>query len=122
MNFESCCGSAFSSAVKPAVDSNDLHDAIEHALGHLGAERLDQQLLRVLDAAARRRTPPPPHVVELVEHVLAGLRRATLPSDRDLAGDLLDLVLAEVLEHLGRGLLAEQQRERWRPCGRRSSR
>ena len=43
MNFDSCCGSARSSEVKPAVDRNLVVDAIENAPRRIGALGLVEQ-------------------------------------------------------------------------------
>ena len=40
MNFDSCCGLAFSSDAKPAVDAERLDDPVDDPAGHVGPERL----------------------------------------------------------------------------------
>jgi hypothetical protein len=87
-----------------------LHEPIEQPFGHLWTERLHEQLLRVVHAASRHVLRRDPHVVELFENLFAG-RRAHAAEHRHFPGDLLDLVLLQVLEHLGRGVLSEQERE-----------
>ena len=115
MNFDNCCGSAFSSALNAIVDSNDFTTRSRTRRASLLAERLHEQLLRVLHATARQVVGGLPHLVELLEHLHAQLARHP-PERRHLPRDLLDLLLAEVLEDVATRRPRRPSASGWRPC------
>ena len=121
MNFESCCGLARLERWRtPAVELNDLTTRSRMRRDMSGAERLDQQPARVLDAAGGDVLGGAPTSCGTRRAPARRSRARSAPSERDLARDLLDLVLAEVLEQRRRGALRRApSARRWRPCGRR---
>ena len=95
------------------VGAQGLDQAVEQPPRRIRAEGADQDLAGVVQAALEHVVVRDGHLVELLEDRF-GLFVSDLGDARDLAADFLNLLLVELLENLGAGLVSQDHQQNGR--------